>query len=89
MPVPTWADGEALLLGQADEGLSLGPDEEEVPGRQVLAIPQVEGEAPIQGPCGKHGAGHLWVWGGVGWGETRARGCSPLLTWHSVDQGAA
>lgn len=59
MPVPTWADGEALLLGQADEGLFLSPDEEEVPRRQILTIPQVEGEAPVQGPCGKHRAGHL------------------------------
>lgn len=78
MPVPTWADGETLLLGQADEGLSLGPDEEEVPRRQVLTIPQVEGEASIQGPCGKHGAGHLW---GV-------EGLQPPLTWHGLDQGA-
>lgn len=31
--VPTWADSEALLPGQADDGLSLGPDEEEVPRR--------------------------------------------------------
>lgn len=59
MPVPTWADSEALLLGQADERLSLGPDKEEVPRREVLTIPQVEGEASIQGPCGKHRAGHL------------------------------
>lgn len=59
MPVPTWADSETLLLGQADEGLFLGPDEEEVPRRQVLTIPQVKGEASIQGPCRKHRAGHL------------------------------
>lgn len=33
VPVPTWADSEALLLGQTDEGLSVGSDEEEVPRR--------------------------------------------------------
>lgn len=37
--------------------LSVRPDEEEVPGRQVLTIPQVKGEASIQGPCREHGAG--------------------------------
>lgn len=60
MLVPTWADSEALLPGQADNGLPLGPDEEEVPRRQVLTIPQIEGEATIQGSCGKHRAEHLW-----------------------------
>lgn len=60
MLVPTWADSEALLLGQADDGLSLGPDEEEVPRGQVLTIPQIEGEAAIQGSCGKHSPGHSW-----------------------------
>lgn len=58
--VPTWTDSEALLPGQADDGLSLGPDEEEVPRREVLAIPQIKGKAAIQGSCGKHKPGHLW-----------------------------
>lgn len=31
--VPTWADSEALLPDQGNDGLSLGPDEEEVPRR--------------------------------------------------------
>lgn len=70
--VPTWAHSEALLPGQADNGLSLGPDEEEVPRREILTIPQVEGKATIQGSCGKHKPGH---WGGP-------RRCSSPLTWR-------